>query len=217
VHDVQRRFRATCDLGSEWDSIKDDYVDSDDRLIAYLQGRLDEAERAAFEREMRSDPTLAAEAAALRGARERFAQEERSAEARRGAAWERFQGALPIRTPSAANDDRPFRLSLAQAAAVVVLAIGLWQFAVAPMLTGDQAAFVTVSDDAEGPTLQVVFRPDASLGEVSALLREIGGDVSSGPGALGVWRLEFEDADALDAAAQVLANRPGLVETVLSP
>ncbi|MEO1687651.1 MAG: hypothetical protein AAFU61_07080 [Pseudomonadota bacterium] len=227
-------------------------MDRDERLIAYLQGRLDAEARAAVEREAAADPALAAEIAALASARARFAQDAEAAGARREAGWRRLSAALaletqaprplasrpqaptplapdspvpgslasdakPVAAPRAANDDRPWRPSLAQAAGIAILAVGLWQATVVPLLRPLDEGYRTVGEAAETASLQVLFRADAPLGEVSALLRDLDARVVDGPGALGLWRLSFEGTAARDAAAEALGARPDLVETVAAP
>ena len=192
-------------------------MDRDDRLTAYLQGRLDPEARAAFEREVQADPALAAEVAALRDARARFAEEAEAAADRREAGWRRLSAAIAPAAPAAANENRPLRLSLVQAAAVALVAVGLWQVAAVPLLSPDDAAYRTVSEAPDAISLQIVFRADAPLGEVADLLRRLGGTVQDGPGALGVWRVAFADAQARDDAAAALADQSDLVEMVTAP
>lgn len=189
-------------------------MDREDRLLAYMQGRLDATDRAAFESEIATDPALAAEVATLDGARQAFAAETGAGD--RDAAWQRLSAAIASRQPVATNDNRPVRLSLWQAAAVAAVAVLTWQVAAVPLFQQDPATYRTVTETSAGPGLQVIFAEDAPAGEIAAILREVGGTVTDGPGALGIWRVSFADTQARDAAMTALAARTDIIERVLA-
>jgi anti-sigma factor RsiW len=65
----------------------------------------------------------------------------------------------------------------------------IWVVRVAPGY--ETAAAGPVSTDAAGPSLEVVFRQDASAEEIGARLRDVGATVISGPSQLGVYRLRL--------------------------
>lgn len=190
-------------------------MDRDDRLMAYLQDRLDPAARAAFEAEMAASPELQAEVSALRAAAADLGQ----AAVPQGAAeagWTRLSRAIDAERPAASNDNRPPYRALAQAAAVAAVAVAAWQFAVVPRLPVP-GSFVPASEQAAGPALRVVFAAGAPMADVTALLQQIGATVSDGPGAIGLYTLHFADAAALEAAEVALAARPDLVLAVTGP
>ncbi|MCR9089334.1 MAG: hypothetical protein NXH97_21655 [Rhodobacteraceae bacterium] len=189
-------------------------MDREDRLLAYLQNRLPAEEREEFEAEMAANRGLAAEVAALRAVRAELAAEDGLS--RPDAGWARLSAALDAESEPA-NLNRPVRLSLWQAAGLVVAAVMLWQIAIVPNLTdpGD-AEYQTVTEDRTGPVLQVIFDADASMGEISALLRSHDGTILDGPSALGLYRIAFPDAARRTAASAALADRPDLVDTVTS-
>lgn len=185
-------------------------MDREDRLLAYMQDKLDATDRTAFEAEIATDPALAAEVAALEGVRQVFGTE--TVPGQRAAGWERLSAAIAAGQPAASNDNRPHRLSLWQAAAVAAVAVLMWQVGMVPLLTEDPASYRTVTETPAGPGLQVIFAEVAPAGEIAALLREVGGTVTDGPGALGIWHVSFEDAEHRDAALTALTARTDIIE-----
>ncbi|MGG7566788.1 hypothetical protein ACQ5SO_11585 [Rhodovulum sp. DZ06] len=194
-----------------------DEIDDDDRLAAWLQGRLAPAERAAFEARLASDPALRAEAETLRAAAAALGAAAPPAGAK-AAGWARLSAAIEDdRRMTPANSNR--RAGLLRMAAAAALAVGAWQVAVVPNLPaswtgGGGYAPVTAPAPTEGPTLRVAFAPGAAAAQITALLQEVGAEVTGGPGALGLYRLRFADAAARDAAAETLAARTALVVAV---
>ncbi len=187
-------------------------MDREERLLAYMQDKLDAADRAAFEVEITADPALAAEVAALKAVRQEFDAE--TVAGARAAGWERLSAAIASQRPVATNDNRPYRLSLWQAAAAAVVAVLMWQVAAVPLLQEDPATYRTVTETVAGPGLQVIFAEDAPAGEIAAVLREVGGTVTDGPSALGIWRVSFSDAEGRDAAMAALSARTDIIESV---
>lgn len=190
-------------------------MDRDDKVLDYLQDRMGPEDRAGFEREMDSDPSLAAEVAMLTGARRAMA-EETLPDGASEAGWARLSEAIAEdqATPPA-NTNRP--LAWAQAAAIAAAAIAVWQFAVVPRFQGAEPGLVPASDTIEGPALRAAFAADAPLSEVTALLREVGATVIDGPSAVGLYTLAFRDAGARDSAEAALTDRPDLVTAVARP
>ncbi len=189
-------------------------MDREERLIAYMQDRLSLPERDAFEAELQTDPALAAEVDVLRAVRTELAHEHEPGDAAAG--WSRLSAAIDAGQPAVANENRPPRLSLWQAAAVVAAAVFLWEAAVAPSLGFlEQRGYETVSEGATSPVLQVIFKEAAPVGEIAAVLQELEGNFADGPSALGVYRLSFADSNRRDAARDMLAARKDLVEVVL--
>lgn len=190
-------------------------MDRDDRLIDYMQGRMDPQDRTAFEAEMAADPALAAEHAALGAAAEMLGRTEVPAGTMQ-AGWDRLSASIEAeRAPMPANVNRwP---ALLRTAAVAVLAVGLWQLAVVPRLGGPEGGFVPASETGTAPTLRVAFADDATLADIAALLRGLGATVTDGPGAMGIFTLEFTDEAARDAAEATLAQRDDLVVLLSRP
>jgi len=164
-------------------------VDRDDEMLNYVQNRLTGDRRAAFEAEMQTDPQLASEVKVMQAVR--------------------------VELSPPANDNRAPIRQLFQMASAAVLAVGVWHFGVAPSLNSG-GPYETVSEEAGGPVLQVVFAGTASLGDVTALLEQFEGQIIAGPTALGVYRVEFADTALRDAALTELAERSDLVSDVFA-
>ena len=95
-----------------------------------------------------------------------------------------------------------------------MVAVLMWQVAAVPLLQEDPATYRTVTETVAGPGLQVIFAEDAPAGEIAAVLREVGGTVTDGPSALGIWRVSFSDAEDRDAAMAALSARTDIIESV---
>jgi hypothetical protein len=105
-------------------------------------------------------------------------------------------------------------------AASLALALGLGALGTAIGLGlaggGDEPVYRTATAplpevSAAGPTLDVVFRKDASAGEIERTLRGIGGSVVAGPSSLGVYRVALRPGvDAAGAAAALRAEAGGV-------
>lgn len=121
---------------------------------------------------------------------------------------------------------RPTRSALRPLAlaASLALAVGLGALGAVGALRlagGEEPVYRTATAapevSAAGPTLDVVFRKDATAREIDAKLREIGGGVVAGPSALGVYRIALAaGADAASAAAALRAESGG-VATLAEP
>lgn len=114
---------------------------------------------------------------------------------------------------------RPLALAASLALAVGLGALGT--LGVLRLAGGAEPVYRTATAGPEvsaaGPALDVVFRKDASAGEIEAKLRAIGGRVVAGPSALGVYRIALAaGADAAGAAAALRAESGG-VATLAEP
>lgn len=192
-------------------------MDREERITAYMQDRLDAEARRSFELEMSGDAGLAAEVATLRAVRREFASEDVGADA--GAGWDRLSASIDrveMNVPTPANAPGAPRFAIWQVAAMIVAAVMVWEVAVSPQLeTSDPTRYQTVSEAASGPVLQVVFKADAPIGEIAALLQDVGGTIKDGPSAVGLYRVGFGDAASAEAALATLSTRTDLIETVL--
>ena len=203
--------------------------ENEELILKFVQGRLSADERASFELRMRADPRLAAEVAAMVGVRSALTDAATDAvERERG--WRRLSEAIDAETaapqpsqpqssqPVAANDNRLLsRLlgaPLARAAGIAVAAVLAWEAGVSSLFERQPSQVYTpVSEAPSGVVAAVAFAPEASVAEISALLRRIGATVSDGPSALGVYRLGFETEAARDAALSELDAETTLVLT----
>jgi anti-sigma factor RsiW len=187
-------------------------MDRDEKILNYVQGRMDAQERAAFDADIAADPHLSAEIVALSAARDAM-KPSGAPDIEKG--WTRLSSAIDAERFRPANDNRPAFLSLVQVACVAVASVLVWQVAIAPLLGGADPVYAPASAGAEGPGLQVVFKETADIGAVSAVLITLEGSIVSGPGAMGIYRITFLDEAARDAAQAVLSKRSDLVDEVL--
>ncbi|MGB0659196.1 MAG: anti-sigma factor family protein [Mangrovicoccus sp.] len=188
-------------------------ADQDDLVLLYLQDRMDPRARQTFEARLAAEPELAAELEFMRKLRQALDADELP-KAEIDAGWEKLSDHLEMPAAQPANLNRP--IALWKAAAMAAAAVALWQFAAVPQL-GPTGGFAPVSEQAEAFELQVMFVPEASLGEINTLLYQIGAQVIDGPGALGIYRLRFVDATAQNAAATTLGQSSQLVSMVTQP
>ena len=187
-------------------------ADTDETVVAYLRGRLSADEARSLEGEAASRPELAAEIALMRGIVESF-DAEAASPAPGELGWARLSRAIdaePRRT-AVPRARRPLWPLAASAAAAVLV----WQLAAVPLLTrpGEDAGYTPVSEAPTGFTLDIAFAADAPEGAIRELLRSVGGRVSDGPSAIGLWQLSFPSAEARDAAMEAMAAAP-IVESV---
>lgn len=189
-------------------------MDRDDRIIAFLQGTLDESSARNLEADIANDPALAAEVAALRGVRNVLSEETYPSQRERG--WERLSATLESEARPVANDNRPIRFALWQVAATVAGAVLLWQATVVPVLSPDNAGdYVPVSEAVDGPVLQVAFTANATMAEISALLAEVDGTITAGPGSIGIYHVTFASAEALERGRRSLEERTDLIRMIV--
>lgn len=191
-------------------------MDREEKVLAYVQGRMSADDKTAFETEIAGDTSLSAEIAALKAARKAFSEIDALDMPDVDAGWAKVSASIAADIPEAANQNRGIRLSLAQAAGIAIAAVALWQVLAVPMIGGDEATFVPAGIEADAPILQVVFRDDATLGEVTELLGALDGVIVSGPGALGLYRVAFVDEAARAAARDALAERADLIAELMS-
>lgn len=190
-------------------------------LPFHANGTLEGAERAAVEQALETDADLRADLAALRAIRDTMQAEEAQSPGDLGLARLMRDIEAESRTdmaPTAANDNVvPIaRLRLWQAAAVMVLALGLGLNMVRgpdmPDAGGDMARDAAPAAQ-EGFSLAsgteadftVIFAPDATEAAIRALLLEAGVEIVNGPSALGLYGLGLLDSGGDDAARGVLA------------
>lgn len=189
----------------------------DDDVLNFMQGRLSDADKARFERDLEGDADLRAEIAVLKAARAVLSEEPATGNQD---GWKRLSTTLDAeheqtRPSRPANTNRPIWVSFAQVAGIAAAAIALWQFVAVPNLGfGPQDRFTPASELASGPVLQVMFADAATMGEVSQILAELDGTLVSGPGAMGIYRIAFTDQDARAAAQASLSERGDLVDEI---
>jgi anti-sigma factor RsiW len=185
---------------------------TEDDLLAHLRGQSAPDVAARIERSAAADAGLRAELALMTELKGALADATDGPDTR-PFGWRRLEAEI-ARTPVArpAEPVRPWRI-----AAVFLGALVLGQGAyIAFAPTGaDDPVFRTVSEEAAPYGLGVGFAASAGMGEVQALLSETGARIVDGPGAIGIYRLAFEDEAARDAAQARLEASP-LVDLVAS-
>lgn len=187
-------------------------MDHDDKILDYVQNRLAPADREQFEKAMAKDKSLSAEVDLMRSVR---------AELKAGpihenadAVWDKLSAAIDP-APQTANDNRRPWLQVLQYAAVAVMAVAAWQFAVVPRISGEPDGFRAASEQSVGFVLQVKFIESATIGEITDLLRPLNGTITDGPTALGLVRVSFAKKNMQQEAFDVLSSRSDLVELAL--
>jgi len=190
--------------------------DETEKLLDYVHGRLTQTDKARVEAALEESAALRAELAAIRAVQAEMGAEA-PGRADRDARWQAVSAEIDAdRMPVPANDNR--RFSLLQVAAVAVLAVFSAQ-ALTYVLTpgGEGAGFVPASVSADGPTLQIAFRQDARIDEITTLLRELDATIVDGPSAMGLITLAFSDAESRALALAQLEERTDVVDTVSRP
>ena len=91
----------------------------------------------------------------------------------------------------------------------------IWVVRVAP--TYETASVAPVSAEGAGPSIEVVFRRDASADDIRARLRDVGATVISGPSQLGVYRLRLAPGSDVSAAIGRLRQEGRGVATFAEP
>ncbi|HVL20022.1 MAG TPA: hypothetical protein VM422_03395 [Amaricoccus sp.] len=178
---------------------------ADEALVAYVRGRLPDAEAARIVALTAARPALAAEIALVRGIAADV-DAEAAAPGPGALGWARIARALDAEALlQPVSPRRPlWHMAAAAAAAVVV-----WQLVAVPLLPGPEPRYQPATQGpAAGPEIAVVFAPEATEAELRMLLRAVGAEVVGGPSAVGLWRLAFPDAAARDAALARLAADP---------
>ena len=186
-------------------------MELDDELLFYIQNRLSEQDRRAFEERLATDENLRAELAVLQAARNDFAEKNDGA-SDLGAGWAELEGRMDAAQMTAANDNQPIRLGLLQVAAVSAIAVMVWHFVAVPQFVKDPSTYETVSEENDGHIMQVIFRPDATIAQTATFLTQFEGSISDGPGAIGVYRLRFADPEQLKNALEAAKANGELFE-----
>lgn len=93
------------------------------------------------------------------------------------------------------------------ALAACLAAVVLWQATTLEPRIYETLSTAESVAPADAPRAEVAFAGDATVGELGALLRAVGGSIVEGPSALGVYTLSFPpDADLDDVVATLRAD-----------
>ena len=193
-------------------------MDTCDLILAYIQDQLDDPQRTAFETQMDQDPDLLAQVTALQAARSVMSAQPDDMDTR---GWERLsrainQDAVGQNTGKPANSNRPLGFGLLQVACIAAVSILGWNIFEGRVLAPDNGGFMPASvQQQDQVVLQVIFAPQAALGDVSAVLGDLEGSIISGPSAVGLYRISFQTIKQSDAAFDRLSSDATLGLTVL--
>lgn len=174
----------------------------------YVNGTLNDDERRRVERYLETNPAARTQVAFLRRLRDEVRAETVGSPGAFG--LKRLQAGIASSAPT-----RQPRLGLAgwRAAAAIGALVVVIQGAMLFDTHRQDQAYVPLGVE-QGTQLQVVFNEHATERQIRSLLNEIGAVIRSGPGALGVYRIELESsADALgpDQALELLRDAPEVV------
>ena len=188
-------------------------VTDDEMVLAFVRGRLpaDEAERLGAEAAIRPEP--AAEIALARGI-VGLADEDARRPAPGALGWARLNRAIDAEPAAAAEPAEPGRTPWWQLGAAAAAAVVVWQLAAVPFLTRPAPVYQPVTEaPAAVASLAVAFGPAATEPAMRELVRSVGGRVTDGPSAVGLWTVSFADAGARDNGMALLMASP-IVESV---
>lgn len=90
-------------------------MDREDKILSYVQGRMPTQGAVEFEEQIAKDSDLKAEVTAMLAVRTAMADDHDKVPAD---GWDRFAALIETNQNKAANDNKPFRFSLGQVAAV---------------------------------------------------------------------------------------------------
>ncbi|HEY7884698.1 MAG TPA: hypothetical protein VIC08_07075 [Cellvibrionaceae bacterium] len=185
-------------------------MSNEDKLVEFINGTLDDAEREQLQQALEADDLLAREAAFMGALRQGIKQEEVTPPGELGLARLKknikdYEQNRPQHT--AASGQRWWKPAAIAASALLILqttALVLYQ----DQLSDNNAMQLLSGPTVEqGAVLQVVFAPGTQLAQVQALLLAIDGDIVRGPGALGLYDIRLpENADVEQALAQLRAS-----------
>jgi len=182
---------------------------SEDDLLDYVRGAAPPALSERIEAAMARDPAFKAEIALMRGLKPALQGAETgpsSAEFgwRRLEAEIRRDGAQPRSTPLLRQ------VAILRIAAVLLLVVGLGQagYIASLLSTGEEPTYHTATKATEAYVLGIAFAPEATAAEIEALLGETDARVIDGPSALGLYRVAFVSAEALEDGQALFQTSP---------
>ncbi len=190
-------------------------------LLEYVHGRTPEALGKQIEAVAAHDVNLADELAYYRGLASALREDEAPASFDE-VGWARLNKAIDEESrpvdhtpPMPANDNvRVWRyasvaLALVVAVQGVFLSTGPAQFA-----GGGEGQYIPVSEASAKHTLQVVFAPTVTEQDIRTALMEARARIVDGPGALGIYTLEFASEADMQAALRQLSEKTTLIENI---
>ena len=190
---------------------------SEDTLLAYATGRLDENEAGALERAASTDAALAAEIALARGLVAAGVGDADGSEPNEFG-WARLSRAIEaerVAAPVSAGAKWPLAW---QIAATAVFSVALWQAAVVPFLNARAENSPAYEMAGAAPTAsfsaRVTLVPTASERSIRETLLGARASIVAGPSALGVYTIAFKSTEDLDRGVLDLTANRQVIETI---
>lgn len=192
--------------------------DIDEQLNLWANGRLPEAERRALEQKMEENPALAREAEFAKALKSSVQNEPVTGPGELGLA--RLQKALREERddPPAVLPRKNFWKPVAIAASVIVAVQAAMLIGPASRDNGLAVDMAPASGEIapQGPRLQIVFAPTATMTDIQTAVLNVDGSIVAGPSALGVFRLALSEDASTEAAVQALRDYD-FVNEVIAP
>lgn len=184
-----------------------DHTFTEDDLLSYIHGAAPKAVASRIEKRMDQDGNFKAEIAVMRGMKSALASDEGQNHSGEFG-WHRLQVALEReenkdRRPGIAQRVGGWR-AVAAVLGIMVLGQAVY-IATGPV---DPARFQTASKGVQNHVLAVRFKDDAAIAAIGDLIRALDGRIIDGPGASGIFRMEFATQEALRAAEADLETSP---------
>ncbi|MCB1494063.1 MAG: hypothetical protein KDJ77_20035 [Rhodobiaceae bacterium] len=188
---------------------------SEDELLAHVRGAAPSDLSDRIDAQAARDPDLRAEIAVMRGLKPALVGDD-AGNPPGEFGWRRLEA--EIRKDQAASRSavpQP-RVALWRAAAVIfgLAVLGQGAFiATTVNRAPDEAVYRTASDPTGRHVLGVSYKPDATVADIDALLRDAHARTIDGPSALGLYRIAFESAEAM-RAGRAKFEASGLVDLI---
>ncbi|MEM9011411.1 MAG: hypothetical protein AAGE18_09295 [Pseudomonadota bacterium] len=181
---------------------------SEDELLNYARGLATPDLSARIEAAMMEDRAFGAEIAVMRGLGPALKEAE-TGPAQTDLGWRRLEAAIRREGAGAPSSASRRPAMLWRAAAIVLGMVALGQAAyLAREATVGAPAYDTATSVAEDHVLGIAFADQANAAEIAALLRAADGRLIDGPSALGLYRVAFPSAEALEAAESQFRASP---------
>lgn len=182
-------------------------------LLDFVKGRTTDEQAAEIRLAARSDKAIAEEIAYYEGLANALHKPE-THDITDALGWARLSQAIESEArPIAANDNT--RWWKYAAAAFAVIAAFQAALLVQSRPDVDEPIYVAASDaTAQTFSLAVAFQSDATLDEITALLRDLDGNITDGPSALGLYIISFSSDASRDQAMTALQEADAIIENV---
>lgn len=190
--------------------------DVSELLLSYAKGRLSQDDCKALDAAIANSPEYLEELEVYKGLARAAALRPEDAVTPGALGWARLSRAMDEidadrQTPEAANDNvRSWRYAALALGAVV---LGQLAFTVSKSASDTDSRYVPVSASQAGSIAQITFSPDATEGDIRALLLASEASLVSGPSALGVYQIAFRDDASRMLGLSLLAEATGIVES----